>query len=210
MPSSCTVGNITYCAYRAYLTVAPPGAPTGVTATQVGDELQVSWTPNLANPATITSSTITATPAGDIYYVSLASSYLARVDISTGASTVIDPPTPQQGARRVWSDSKGRLWISEWNSGQVSVYDPAQKAWKQWKLPGNSPHTYAVYVDETDRIWLTDFSANAIVRFNPATEKFESFPSSESGAAVRQLHGRPGEAWGAESGNNRLVMIPTK
>jgi virginiamycin B lyase len=153
---------------------------------------------------------ITATPAGDIYYVSLASSYLAHVDIDTGASTVIDPPTPQQGARRVWSDSKGRLWISEWNSGQVSMYDPATKAWKQWKLPGNSPHAYAVYVDETDRIWLTDFSANAIVRFNPATEKFESFPSSESGAAVRQLHGRPGEAWGAESGNNRLVMIPTK
>jgi hypothetical protein len=63
-PASCTVGNITYCAYRAYLTVAPPGAPTGVTATQVGDEFQVSWTPSLANPATITSSTITATPAG--------------------------------------------------------------------------------------------------------------------------------------------------
>jgi virginiamycin B lyase len=153
---------------------------------------------------------ITATPAGDIYYVSLAGSHLAQIDIKTGAATVIEPPTPQQGARRVWSDSKGKLWISEWNAGQVSVYDPATKRWQQWKLPGDSPHAYAVYVDESDKVWLTDFNANAVVRFDPATEKFQSFPSSESGAAVRQLHGRPGEAWGAESGNNRLVVISTK
>jgi len=153
---------------------------------------------------------ITATPAGDIYYVSLAGSHLAHIDIATGAATVIEPPTPQQGARRIWSDSKGKLWISEWNSGQVSVYEPATRHWQQWKLPGNAPHAYAVYVDEHDKIWLTDFSANTIVRFDPATQKFESFPSSESGAAVRQLNGRAGETWGAESGNNRLVVISTK
>jgi len=41
----------------------------------------------------------------------------------------------------VWSDSKGRLWISEWNSGNVSVYDPAAKTWKQWLLPGEKPRT---------------------------------------------------------------------
>jgi hypothetical protein len=63
-PSSCTVANTTYCAYRAYLTVLPPGAPTGVTAVQIGDEFQVSWIPSTPNPSVITSSTITATPVG--------------------------------------------------------------------------------------------------------------------------------------------------
>jgi hypothetical protein len=63
-PSACTVANTTYCAYRAYLTVPVPPAPTRVTATQLGDEFQVSWTQGLANPAIITSSTITATPIG--------------------------------------------------------------------------------------------------------------------------------------------------
>jgi len=153
---------------------------------------------------------ITATPGGDIFYVSLAGSHLAHIDIATGVATVIEPPTPQQGARRIWSDSKGKLWISEWNSGQVSAYDPATKHWQQWKLPGDAPHAYAIYVDDHDKIWLTDFSANTIVRFDPANQKFESFPSSESGAAVRQLNGRAGETWGAESGNNRLVVISTK
>lgn len=153
---------------------------------------------------------IAATPKGDIYYVSLAGSHLAHVDIDTGKATVIEPPTPDQGARRVWSDSKGRLWISEWNSGQVSVYDPANKRWRQWRLPGERPRTYSVYVDERDQVWLTDFGANAIVRFDPATEKFTSYPSNERGANVRQMLGRPGEAWGAESGNDRLVVVRTR
>ena len=63
---------------------------------------------------------ITATPDGQIYYASLAGSYIAKVDILTGEATVIEPPTPNQGARRVWSDSKGNIWVSEWNAGQVA------------------------------------------------------------------------------------------
>ena len=31
-----------------------------------------------------------------------------------------------QGARRVWSDSQGRIWVSEWLSGNVSMHDPAE------------------------------------------------------------------------------------
>ena len=66
---------------------------------------------------------------------------------------------------------------------------------------------YSVYVDDKDKVWLTDFSANAIVRFDPATEKFETFPSDRKSASVRQMLGRPGEAWGAESGTDRLVVV---
>jgi virginiamycin B lyase len=153
---------------------------------------------------------ITTTPGGDVYFASLAGSYIARVDLETGAATVIEPPTKDQGARRVWSDSTGRIWVSEWNSGNVSVYDAKAKTWKTWRLPGDSPHAYAVYVDERDIVWLSDFGANAIVRFEPATEKFQAFPSDARGANVRQMLGRPGEVWAPESGNDRLVVFRTK
>lgn len=150
---------------------------------------------------------ITATPDGQIYYASLAGSHIARIDVATGQATVIEPPTPNQGARRVWSDSKGRIWVSEWSSGQVSVHEPSAKSWKSWKLPGERPRTYSVWVDERDQVWLTDFGANAIVRFDPATERFQAFPSDQPGANVRQMLGRSGEAWGAESGTDRLVVV---
>ena len=36
-------------------------------------------------------------------------------------------------------------------------------------------------------------------RFDPKTERFESFPLPDSYANVRQLDGRKGDVWGAES-----------
>jgi virginiamycin B lyase len=150
---------------------------------------------------------IAAAPDGTVYFVSLAGSYLARLDPDTGAATVIEPPTAKQGARRVWADSKGHLWISEWNVGQLGRYDPAIGAWKEWRLPGEKPGAYAVYVDDRDKVWLTDFGANALVRFDPVTEKFEAFPLPSANAQVRQILGRHGEVWGAESGTDKLVVI---
>ena len=82
---------------------------------------------------------ITATPSGDIYYVSLAGSFLGKPDLETGETTVIEPKTKDAGTRRVWSDSKGHLWVSEWNVGNLSVYDPASKSWTVHKLPGDQP-----------------------------------------------------------------------
>jgi virginiamycin B lyase len=152
---------------------------------------------------------ITATPSGEVYYASLAGNHIAHIEVETGVATVIEPPTKAQGARRVWSDSRGRIWVSYWNTGQVGMYDPAGKSWREWKLPGNA-HAYSVWVDDQDKVWLTDWSTNAIVKFDPVTEKFESFPSDRRSADVRQMLGRAGEAWGAESGNDRLVMVPAK
>jgi len=153
---------------------------------------------------------ITTTLAGNVYYASLAGNHIARIDLRSGTATPIEPPTPRQGARRVWSDSRGRVWVSEWLSGQVSVFDPKaakDKAWRSWKLPGDNPKAYSVWVDEDDKVWLTDFAANAIVRFDPVSERFERFASTRPNAAVRQMLGRKGEAWGAESGVDRLVVV---
>jgi virginiamycin B lyase len=152
---------------------------------------------------------MTATPQGDIYFASLAGSYVGHLDTSTGKVTVLEPPTPRQGARRVWSDSKGQIWVSEWNAGQVSRYTPSTGAWRSWRLPGDSPRAYAVYVDDKDMVWLSDFGANAVLRFDPKTETFQSFPGSAPGAEVRQILGRPGEVFAPESGTDRLMVIRT-
>ncbi|HEX9820952.1 MAG TPA: lyase [Methylomirabilota bacterium] len=153
---------------------------------------------------------IATTPDGAVYYASLAGSHIARIDLDTGAATVIEPPTRGQGARRVWSDSTGRIWVSEWNSGNLSRYDPKTGDWKAWRLPGDAPRAYAVYVDDRDKVWVSEWSANAMVRFDPETETFQAFPSDRRGANVRQILGRPGEVWAPESGTDRLVVYRTK
>jgi virginiamycin B lyase len=148
---------------------------------------------------------ITTTPKGQVWYASLAGSHIARIKLSSGKATVFQPPTRGQGARRIWSDSRGRLWVSEWNAGKLARYDPTTRRWREWRLPGPA-QPYAVYVDDRDAVWLTDFGRSAIVRFTPSTGKFTRFPL-RAGADVRQLLGRPGELWGAESGADRLVVV---
>jgi virginiamycin B lyase len=150
---------------------------------------------------------MTATPAGEVWYASLAGDHIAKIDTITGKATVVEPPKSGVGPRRIWSDSKGILWVSFWNTGEVGRYDPSAGSWKVWALPNSRSGCYSVYVDEQDKIWLTDFTANAVVRFDPLTEKFESFRSNRKNANVRQMLGRPGEAWGAESGTDRLVVF---
>lgn len=152
---------------------------------------------------------ITATPTGDVYYASLAGDHIARIDVATERATPIDPPTANNGARRVWSDSKGNVWVSEWDAGQLGRYDPRTNGWKEWKLPGARPQAYAVFVDDRDVVWLSDFGASALVRFDPAAERFDVFPHAPNGA-VRQLHGRPGEVWGALSALDKLIVATTR
>ena len=149
---------------------------------------------------------ITATATG-VYYSSLQGDHVAHVDPATARATVLEPPTKDQGSRRVWADSKGRVWASQWDAGQVAVYDPATKRWREWAMPGGNPMAYAVFVDDRDVVWLSDFGANALVRFDPATERFTSFPLPSDPANVRQIHGRPNEVWGAESAADKLVVL---
>lgn len=149
---------------------------------------------------------IAATPDGQIYYASLAGSYVGAVS-PDGTVVALDPPTAGQGARRVWSDSTGAIWVSEWNSGQLSRYIPETAEWAVWPLPGENPSAYAVYVDEFDQVWVSDFDGNAIHRFDATTETFDTFALPAEPSDVRQILGRAGEIWGAESANDSLVVI---
>src|SRR6478752_5890827 len=80
---------------------------------------------------------IAATPEGQVFFASLAGSYLGRIDVNTGITTVLEPPVPRQSARRVWSDSHGALWITGWNSGDLFRYDSKNNTWGRWHLPGD-------------------------------------------------------------------------
>jgi len=151
----------------------------------------------------------------EAYYASLAGSHIGRLSICcvNGGYDIqaetIEPPTRGQGARRVWSDSKGAIWVSEWNAGQVARYDPSTGQWKEWKLPGARPQAYAVFVDDRDIVWLADWGASAIVRFDATTESFTSFPHAQNGN-VRQIHGRPGEVFAPLSALDRIFVITTR
>ena len=121
----------------------------------------------------------------------------------------MQPPTAKQGARRVWSDSRGRIWVSEWLSGNLSMHDPASGQWRTWRLPGERPRAYAVYVDERDFAWVSDWGSNALWRFDPRAESFSRLAMPRESGMVRQILGRPGEVWLPESGTEHITVMRT-
>ena len=152
---------------------------------------------------------ITTTPEGQIYFASLAGSYVGRVDLESGEVTVLEPPTLRQGARRVWSDSLGRIWVREWDAGQLARFDPADQTWSKWRLPGRAPQAYAVFVDADDIVWVSDFGGNALHRFDPVTESFTTLALPSAPGNVRQSLGRPGEVWAPESAADQIILVRT-
>ncbi len=167
-------------------------------------EMRIFGAPRGAGPYGIASAR-----SGDVYYASLAGSYVGRIDVASDTVRVLQPPTPGQGARRVWSDSQGRIWVSEWNAGKLALYNPTSDAWREYGLGNGRVQAYAVYVDDRDIVWVTDFGNNALLRFEPETATVISLSFGAADAAVRQLLGRPGEIWGAESAQDKLVLVRT-
>ena len=151
---------------------------------------------------------ITATPGGEVFYASLAGSHIARIDRATGAATRCS--SRRRPARAPGGSGPTRRGGSGSASGtraRSRVLRPGRRQVAGVAAAGRRPQAYAVYVDERDMVWLSDFGANALVRFDPAPRRSERSRCPATPANVRQILGRPGEVWGAESGADRLVVV---
>ena len=156
---------------------------------------------------------ICATPRGDVWWCSLAGSFIAQIDRKTGESRIVEPPTPRQGARRVWSYSRSRIWVAERSAGNFSMHDPAcgtgADSWRTWKAQGADPHVYAVYVDDQDVVWASQWTNNQVLRFDAGSEKFSLVTLPHPGADICQILGRRGEVWLPESGTEFVSVVKT-
>ena len=106
----------------------------------------------------------------------------------------------------VTAASDGTVRYTAQRSGHLGVFDPKTGKTEHFALgKGSSPHGINVGPGGAARI--TDSGQNAIVRVESATEQWKSYPSNQPDAQVRQMLGRPGEAWGAESGRDRRLVV---
>lgn len=90
---------------------------------QTGD-VAVHDSPRGAGPCGITTAR-----DGQVWFSSLAGSYIARVAGADGAAELVDVPSPDGGARRIWSDSSGGLWVTEWFAGSLARYRRPGEVW---------------------------------------------------------------------------------
>jgi len=103
-------------------------------------------------------------------------------------------PTPMAGPRRGQIDGKDRLWAAEFYAGQLLMFDPDQKALKEYPLVnGTKPYTapyaepYSASADDKNEIvWTHDFSSGRLYRIDMNTGRSTEF-MTPSNYEVRDL-----------------------
>ena len=151
---------------------------------------------------------ITTTPNGEVWYASLAGDHIAKIDTVSGDALMVPPPKPGVGPRRIWSDSKGMLWVSFWNTGEVGRYDPIAKAWKVWALPKSERRLLRGLCRRQRQGLAERLDRQCDRALRSGDREIRELPEQQTRRLdVRQMLGRPGEVWGAESGTDRLVVV---
>jgi virginiamycin B lyase len=56
-------------------------------------------------------------------------------------------------------------------------------------------------------VWASDFGSNSLVRLDPVLGVIDVFPLPHDPGNVRQILGRPGEVWAAESAADSVLLI---
>jgi virginiamycin B lyase len=78
---------------------------------------------------------------------------IGRVDAKTGK--ISQWPTKIGGAQRLQVDSSGMVWFSNRRGDILGRFDPKTETFKSFPLPGPSPSSYALGIDQKNNIWIT-------------------------------------------------------
>ena len=151
-----------------------------------------------------------------LFSTQLTGGTLVQYDISSRKGELVEMPTPNAGPRRPALRADGALWIPEWNTGYLALFNPADGGFQRYKI---GPSTLGAYDAETDPrsgvVWITGALDTSMVRFNPKTETAESFPMPTEPAYTRHLAIDPatGDLWSAYSSlpaaKPKLVRVQT-
>jgi virginiamycin B lyase len=86
-------------------------------------------------------------------------------------------------------------------------FNPQNKSWDSYKLPGLGPRGYSTYVDNQDRVWSSDFGTNSIHQFNPETMSFTVFPGNKQNVQTLQMNGVGDKIWAGQQGVDQIVLF---
>jgi streptogramin lyase len=117
-----------------------------------------------------------------------------EIDGPTEGYAEYKTPTPMAGPRRGQIDGQNRLWAGEFYAGQVMMFDPDKKEFKEYPLiTGTKAYTapyaepYSASADDKNQIvWTHDFSSNRLYRVDMNTGQSTEY-MTPSNYEVRDL-----------------------
>ncbi|MBL6750693.1 MAG: carboxypeptidase regulatory-like domain-containing protein [Nevskia sp.] len=137
-----------------------------------------------------------------LWSTQLAGNTLVRYDIRSGRSKLYRMPQANAGPRRTAVGPDGRIWIPEFDTGRLAVFDPDTERFETFDIGDGDCGPYDVGVDQqSGAVWIAEALGSALVRFDPKSRRFERYPLPSEPAYMRHLAIDPetGDVWSAYS-----------
>jgi virginiamycin B lyase len=142
---------------------------------------------------------------GDVWFCSLFSNKVGKVDGKTMKVSQWTPPTPGAGPRRVEIGPDGIIWSGEYNAGKMARFDPKSQSFKEYPLPGPDASPYGMGFDADGYLWYDSHNMDVIGRFDTKTGKVTEYPFPHPEIAIREFfRDSEGRMWYGTSPNNKV------
>ncbi len=112
-----------------------------------------------------------------VWFVMQLGNSVVRFDPVKEEFTEFIIPTPNALPYDLASDSKGRIWFVEKNSGKLGYLDVEKQKRVEIEI-GPDANLMGIAVDSGGKIWIGDAAYNYIARYDPVTKKMREFPIS--------------------------------
>jgi streptogramin lyase len=78
-------------------------------------------------------------------------------------------PTPNSRPRRIEMDAQDRLWVAEYGSNKIALFDTKTEKFTEWEMPTKWTWPYYVTPDKNGELWTGGMNTDRVVRVNPKT-----------------------------------------
>ena len=132
------------------------------------------------------------------------SSTIGKVDAKTDKVTTWVMPTKGY-LRRLQIDSKGIVWVGEYEAGKLARFDPKTETFKEFPLPGALSTPYAMGIDRNDHIWYSSHDMDVLGRLDPATGHVTEYPVPYPENTMKEFFlDAQGRLWWGSPPNNKV------
>lgn len=140
-------------------------------------------------PAQVHPYAVSMTNDGLLWYTKLQANTLGVLDPATRRVQEIPMPRRWSGPRRLGLDGQGRLWIPEYTTNRLTMFDTRRRRFMaSYPLPSAGDYPYAVRVAEaTGDVWITGTGTDALYQFTPGARAVRRYQLPSPVAYTRMV-----------------------
>jgi virginiamycin B lyase len=142
----------------------------------------------------------------NVWFTSLSSGKIGRVDAQTRKVTQWVPPTPNSQPHRLKIDSDGSIWFGYRLGSKLVHFDPKTETFKEYSLPGPDPvMPYGLAIDSEHDVWYAPEQQDYLGRLDPRSGKVTEYPFPDSEMTIRDMStDSQGRTWFGQFVGNKV------